>query len=56
MKRYGWRLKNSDKAKNYFILQINQNDLFSQKHKKFSRTLNYIEQLSILASAVTECV
>ena len=29
-----FRLKNMDKTRNYFIKEINQNELMSKKHKK----------------------
>ena len=50
-----FRLKNIDETRNYFIEEINQNDLMSKKHKKVSTTLNYIEYLRILVSTVTGC-
>ena len=34
----------------------NQNELLSKKHKNVCTTLNYIEHLLIIASAVTGCV
>ena len=48
-----FRLKNIDERRNDFIVEINQ---MGKKHEKVCTTLNYIEQLLILASAVTECV
>ena len=36
-------LKNIDKTKNYFMEEINQNELMSKKHGKVCTTLNYIE-------------
>ena len=39
--------------KNYFIEEINQNQLISKKHKKICNILNYTELLLILASAIT---
>ena len=44
------------KQKNYFIEEINQNELMSKKYKKVCRVLNYIEHLLILVSTVTGCV
>ena len=38
-----FRLKNIDKARNYFFEEIKQNQLMSRKHKKVCTTLNYIE-------------
>ena len=49
----GFRLKNIEELKNYFIKEIDQNGLMSKKHKKVCTTLNYIEHFLILASAVT---
>ena len=51
-----FRLKNTDKTKNYFIKETNQNELMSKKQKKVCTTLNYIENLLILASAIILCV
>ena len=51
-----FRLKKIDETKNYFIEEINQNELMTKKHKKICMTLNYIEHLHILASAVTGCI
>ena len=48
-----FRLKNIDERRNDFIVEINQ---MGKKHKKVCTALNYIEQLLILASAVTGCV
>ena len=45
-------LKNIDKTKDYFMEEINQNELMSKKHGKVCTTLNYIEQLLILVSRV----
>ena len=45
-----FRLKKIDEARNYFIEEINQNELMSKKHRKVCRGLNYIEHLFILVS------
>ena len=45
-----------DKTGNYFIENINQNELMSKKHKNVYRVLNYIEHFLILISWVTGCV
>ena len=45
-----------DETRDCFIEERKQNELMSKKHKKVSTTLNYIEHLLILASAVTGCV
>ena len=49
-------LKNIYETRNYFIQEINHNDLMSKKYKKVFAVLNYIEQLLILTSTVTRCV
>ena len=49
-------LKNIDETRNYFLKEIEQNELMSKKHKKACRTLNYIEQFLILASTFTGCI
>ena len=42
--------------KNYFIKEINQNELISKKYNKVCRVLNYIENLLVLVTTVTGCV
>ena len=49
-------LKNIEETKNNFIKEVEQNELISKKHKKTCTTLNYVEHLLILASAVTGCI
>ena len=51
-----FRLKNVDETKNYFVEEIEQNELMCKKHKKVCTTLNYIEHFLILVSAVTGCI
>ena len=51
-----FRLKNIDATRNYFVEEIEQNELTSKKYKKVCMTLNYIEHLLFLASAVTGCL
>ena len=48
-------MKNINELRNYFIDEIEQNELMSKKHKKVCTTLNYIEYFLILASAITGC-
>ena len=48
-----FRFKNIDETRNYFIEEIEQKELTSNKHQKVCTTLNYIEHFLILASAVT---
>ena len=40
-----FRLKNIDDTRNYFVEQINQNDLMSKEYKKVCTVLMYIEHL-----------
>ena len=37
-----FRLKNIDETRNYFLEEIQQNELISANHKKVCTTLNYI--------------
>ena len=46
-----FRLKNINETRNYFIEEINLNELRSKTHKKVCRALNYIEHLLALVSA-----
>ena len=50
------RLQNIIKTKNYFIKNIDQNELMTKNHKKVCTILSYIEHFLILASAVTGCI
>ena len=49
-------MKNIEKNTVYFIQERKQNELMSKKYKKVYMALNYIEQLLVLASAVSRCV
>ena len=51
-----FRLKNIDETRNYFVKEIEQNELMSRKQKKICKTLNYIEHFLILASTITGCI
>ena len=51
-----FRLKKIDETKNNFLEEIAQNELMSRKHKKVSKTLNYIKHFLILASTITGCI
>ena len=51
-----FRLKTINNARNYFLEEIEQNELTSRKHKKVCTTLNYIESFLILASTITGCI
>ena len=49
-------MKNIDETRNYFVEEIEQNELMSKKHKKVFTTLNCTKYLLILVSTVTECI
>ena len=49
-------VKNIDETRNYFLEDIEQNELMSRKHKKVCKTLDYIEHFLILASTTTGCI
>ena len=51
-----FKLKNINETRNYFLEEIEQNELMSRKHKKVCTTLNYIEHFLILASTITGCI
>ena len=46
-------LKKKTTTNNYFIKEIDQNELLSNKNKKVCTTLNYTERFLILVDAVT---
>ena len=48
-----FRLKNLNETRNYFLQEVEQNELISRKHKKAGTTLNYIEQFLILVPTIT---
>ena len=50
-----FRLKTKEEIKNYFIKDIDQNELMITKHKKVCITLNNNEYFLILASMATGC-
>ena len=51
-----FRLKIIDETRIYLLEEIEQNEVMSNKHKKVTTTLNYVEHFLILASEVTECI
>ena len=51
-----FRLTNIDKTRNYFLEEIEQNELMIKKHIKVCATLNYIEHFLILGSAITRSI
>ena len=48
-----FRLKNIDEARNYFLEEIKQYELMSEKRKNIYTTLNYITHFLILASTIS---
>ena len=50
-----FRLKDIHEARNYFIEEIEQNELMNKKQKKVCTTLNCIENFLILGSVITAC-
>ena len=48
------RLKKTDEKRNYFLKEIEQNELISKKHKNVCTTLNYIEHFLILPSTLLD--
>ena len=48
-----FRLKKIDETRNYFLEDIQQNEMMSRKHRMVCATLNYIEHFLILASEIT---
>ena len=51
-----FRLRKNDETRNYLLDEIKHIYLMSEKYKKTSKYLTYVEKLLILASAVTGCV
>ena len=51
-----FRLKIIDETRIYLLEEIEQNEVMSNKHKKVTTTLNYVEHFLILAFEVTECI
>ena len=51
-----FRLNNIDETRNYFVGEIQQNELVIKKHKKVCTTLNYIERFLVLASTIIGCI
>ena len=48
-----FRLKNIKETIDYFLQEIEQNELMRRNHKKVCTTLNYTEHFLILTYAVT---
>ena len=51
-----FRLKDIDATRNYFLKELDQNELMSKKHKKNCTTLSYIEDFLILVSRIIACI
>ena len=51
-----FRFKNIDETRNYFLKEIEQNELMSKKQKMIRTTLNYIEHFLILSSTIAGCI
>ena len=51
-----FRLKKIHEIRNYFIKEIDQNELMSKKHKNVCRVLDYMEDLLFLVSTFAVCV
>ena len=49
-------LRKFDEIRNYLTDETKHNDLMSGKYKKTCKCLNYVENLLILVSAITDCV
>ena len=49
----GFRLKNTEKTRNYFLEEIEQNELINRNHKKVCTTLNYTEYFLTLTSTIS---
>ena len=49
----GFRLKNTEKTRNYFLEEIEQNELINRKHKKVCTALNYTEYFLTLTSTIS---
>ena len=51
-----FRFKNINETRNHFLKDTEHNELMSKKHKKVCTTLNYIENILILAATITGCI
>ena len=51
-----FKTKNTEETRNYFVKEIDPNELMINKHEKVYTTLNYINFFLILVSAVSGCV
>ena len=46
-------MNNKNETKNYFLEEIEQNELMSKKNKKVCTTLNYIEHVLTIAGCIS---
>ena len=51
-----FRLRKIDETRNCLLEEIKHNDLMSEKYKKTCKYLNYVKNLLILVSRVTDCI
>ena len=51
-----FRLKVIDDTRNYFVREIEQNELIIKNNKKVCTTLNYTEHFLVLISTFTGCI
>ena len=51
-----FRLKNIKETRNYFIKEIDQNGLMSNKHHKLCTAISHIKSFLILTSVVFGCI
>ena len=51
-----FRLRKIDETRNYLLDETKHNDFMSEKYKKTRKYLNYVENLLIAVSTVTDCV
>ena len=51
-----FRLKKINETRNYFLEEIEQNELMNKNHEKVCTTLSYIEHFLILTSTITGCI
>ena len=49
-------LTNIDEKRNYFVKEIEQNELTSKKHKEVCTTQTYIKDFLILTSTIFGCI
>ena len=49
-------MKNINETRNCFLIEIEQRELMSKKHKKVCTTHNYIEHFLILPSRINGCI